>query len=260
MDIDTVHFADAAEEILRVYQIHEAHVGIDEVHTRIEDGANHELRALGRERSVGRNNRRDQPNRITGFGLELLGKADADREATGCNRGPRGAGRDGVASREVAEAASDHVASPLIAHHRIARLDAAHDDAANSASRTQHSLPDNVRLRAVDAGHRGNFLLDVVVVVDRALRIEYLDLRTQVEHAFLDVLLIAPHYRQGYRQRGDAEHHADGGEDRRDRDESVFAAGAQIADRNFEFVSHDDKREELRISRSLSLTARSRRR
>src|SRR5258708_11491426 len=199
MDIDTIDFADAAEEILRVRQIHEAHVGIDEVHARIEDCANHELPALGRKRSVGRYNRRDQPNRITGFGLELLGKADADREATGCNRGPRCARRNCVPSPEIAEAASDHVAPPLLAHDGISRFDAAHDDAADSAPRTQHRLTNDVRFRAVDTWHRDNSFLDVGVVVDRALRIEYLDLRTQVEYAFLDALLIAPHYRQGYR-------------------------------------------------------------
>ncbi len=39
-----------------------------------------------------------------------------------------------VAAREIVDAAGGHVAAPLIAHDRIVRLDAAHDDAADTAS------------------------------------------------------------------------------------------------------------------------------
>ena len=82
MDVDPVGLAGPSEEILRVGQVHEDHLRVQEAQPGVENRGHGKIAGPGRERSVGsRDDRRDHPQPIAQFCLERMRETRSDRDS-----------------------------------------------------------------------------------------------------------------------------------------------------------------------------------
>ena len=109
------------------------------------------------------------------------------------------------------------------------RIDALDREELAAAGALRQPLSEHDRRRADDTRH-GAHLLTSSSASTQPASLEHVDMRRRPDDAIAQLALQAGHQRQHDEQRHHADGHADGGDERDERDERLFPAGQQVAD------------------------------
>jgi hypothetical protein len=218
VDLDRGNVVGAVEIGLRLRHRHEHESGVVFRHADLEHGGDlvgldPGRSAHGGDRTAGRDQRQGIPD-VSG---ELIGKSLADDQT--------------LARIESVDRALADVVGDRGKLHQIGGTDAAHQHPGSIERRGGKGLAFDDGRRQSHSGDAGNPRSDRLPVGQR--RIQRLDQQVAVEpEDLIEQLLAEPvHHRHDDDQRGHPEQDAEEGEPGDDRNEALFATGAQIAQR-----------------------------
>jgi hypothetical protein len=208
------------EQPLSDAQVHEA-IGTvvleqtEAEHTHDLEGALPRQHAKRRQRSL----RRQHFDAITQADAQLLREVLSKDDA-----------RHGSLDRRQSVEAPRQHGLPDVGHAGLERrIDALERNELDYAGALRQAKSEDDRRRGHDTRH-GTHFPDLLVRLSQPSSLEHVDMRRRADDAITQLALKAGHQRKHDEERHHADGHADGGDQRIERNERLFPAGQQVAD------------------------------